>query len=69
LDGDADAQGSATVMLSLRWLLTGVLLLQTGITPAALGNRIASHQPYQLFLAQARTWLPAVYVAADKPDG
>jgi hypothetical protein len=60
LDGD-NAEEWATLLVSLRWLLTGTLLLQTGVSPATLGKRITTYQPYQLFLAQARTWLPAVY--------
>jgi hypothetical protein len=58
---EATAEESVAVLLSLRWLLTGTLLLLTGISPAALGDRIGNHEPYQLFLAQARTWLPTVY--------
>jgi len=50
-----------TVAASLRWLLTGVLLLQTGLAPDALGRRLEQHEPYQLFRHQARSWLPAVY--------
>lgn len=50
-----------TVAASLRWLLTGVLLLQTGLAPDALGRRLEQHEPYQLFRQQARSWLPAVY--------
>lgn len=56
-----DAEESIAVLLSLRWLLTGLLLLQVGIEPTALGDRFKGHQAYQLFLAQARTWLPSVY--------
>jgi hypothetical protein len=51
----------AALLLSLRWLLTGTHLLQTGISPTVLGTRIAAHQRYQMFLLQARTWLPEVY--------
>jgi ApeA N-terminal domain 1 len=61
LDDDIDAQEYAALLLSLGWLLTGLLLLQTGIRPTALGNRLRSYEPYQLFLSQARALLPAVY--------
>jgi len=46
---------------SLRWLLTGVLLLQSGLEPETLACRLRQHQPYNLFLQQARQWLPKVY--------
>ena len=72
-----NAEESIALLLSLRWLLTGLLLLQTGIDPTALGRRFEDHESYQLFLAQARTWLPASVmearghlgrVAADRRD-
>lgn len=49
------------VVYSLRWLLTAVLLLRTGVPPETLRARLQAHQPYQLFLEQARHWLPEVY--------
>ncbi len=55
------ADESIAVFLSLQWLLTGMLLLQTGISPSQLGSRLTNHEPYRLFLDQVRTWLPAVY--------
>jgi hypothetical protein len=48
---------------SLRWLLAGVLLLQTGVPPDELAARIEDHQPYILFRQQAREWLPRVFAA------
>ncbi len=62
------AEESIAVLLSLRWLLTGLLLLQTSIAPATLGHRFNGHESYQLFLAQARTWLPAVYDTSESPQ-
>ena len=59
-----NAEESIAVLLSLQWLLTGLLLLQTGVDPDALGRRFSEHEGYQLFLAQARIWLPAVYDAS-----
>jgi hypothetical protein len=53
LDED-HAEEWAALLLSLRWHLTGTLLLQTGISPAALGTRIAPYQAYKMFLLQAR---------------
>jgi hypothetical protein len=44
-----------TRVIPLR-LLTGLLLLQTGIDTTAFGRRFEDHESYQLFLAQARTW-------------
>jgi hypothetical protein len=61
------AEESIAVLLSLQWLLTGLLLLQTGVAPAALGRHFTSHEGYQLFLAQARMWLPAVYNTTTNP--
>lgn len=52
-----------SVLQSLRWVLTGLLLLQTGLPPADLAARIEAHQPYILFRQQAREWLPRVFEA------
>jgi hypothetical protein len=62
-----NAEESIAVLQSLRWLLTGLLLLQVGIDPIALGNCFKDYENYQLFLAQARIWLPAVYVPTKSP--
>lgn len=51
----------AAVRESLRWLLTGLLLLQTGLPPAELATRLKDHQPYVFFLLQARNRLPGVF--------
>jgi hypothetical protein len=59
--GPDNSEESIAVLQSLRWLLTGLLLLQTGVDPVTLGNRFKDHESYQLFLEQARIWLPAVY--------
>ncbi len=58
-DGDFDRY--LTVALSLRWLLTGVLLLQADIGEQVLNSALKSHEPYQRFLADARKWQPHVY--------
>lgn len=50
------------VIGSLRWLLTAVLLLETGLPADTLADRFAHHQRYLLFLRQARKWHPGVYV-------
>lgn len=48
---------------SLRWLLTGLLLLRTGLPPDELAARVEKHQPYMLFRRQAHEWLPWVFEA------
>jgi len=55
------AQAYLTLLISLRWVLTGVLLMEAGIPADLLAGRLANHQPYQTFLDQARDWLPHVY--------
>jgi ApeA N-terminal domain 1 len=59
--GEDNADEWIALLLSMQWLLKGTLLLQTGINEDALGALIGSHHTYQLFLTQARTWLPTVY--------
>ena len=63
-----NAEESIAVLQSLRWLLTGLLLRQTGIDPATLSRRLDTYESYQLFLEQARTWLPAVYDTTESPQ-
>lgn len=50
-----------SVRESLRWLLTGLLLLRTGLSPEELAARVESHQPYVLFRHQVRAWLPRIF--------
>ena len=50
-----------TVTGSLRWLLTAVLLLETGLPAALLATQFGQHQPYLFFLRQAKEWQPQVY--------
>lgn len=59
--GEDNADEWIALLLSIQWLLRGTLLLKTGINEDALGTLIDNHHAYQLFLTQARTWLPAVY--------
>ena len=66
LDED-NVEEAMTVLQSLRWLLTGLLLLQTGIGPATLGRLLGAYEGYQTFLEQARVWLPAVYETPAEP--
>ncbi len=50
-----------TVTGSLRWLLTAVLLLETGLPAELLATQFGQHQPYLFFLRQAKEWQPQVY--------
>lgn len=60
---DKDIDDRLTVALSLRWLLTGVLLLQANIEPLLLRNRFVDHEPFQRFLADAQVWRPDIYTS------
>ena len=70
-DGDNEEWQEYLVLLrTLRWVLTGALLLQTGIEPGRLSERLQQHEPYQFLLRQARQWLPDLYSALTQlPDG
>jgi hypothetical protein len=46
---------------SLRWVLTGLLLLQTGLPHDELAARVDHHEPYRLFRRQACAWQPEVF--------
>jgi hypothetical protein len=58
---DRDVDDRLTVAFSLRWLLTAVLLLQSGIDASVLRTRLAAHEQYQRFLADAQVWCPRIY--------
>lgn len=62
-DDDREWQEYLVLLRSLRWVLTGALLLQAGLDPARLRERLQQHQPYQFLLRQARQWLPDLYPA------
>lgn len=49
------------VVLSLRWVLTGILLLQTGVAPEVLANRFMQDAGYVTCLRQIERYLPDVY--------
>jgi len=53
--------------LSLRWLLTGLLLLQADIAPEKLVERFTNYSEYQMFLTQAREWQPGIYGEVGEP--
>ena len=61
----ADMDEHLVLMLSLRWFLATLLLLEAGVDPSLLQLRLGEHQPYLHFLRQARRWLPDVYREAS----
>jgi ApeA N-terminal domain 1 len=67
--GEGNADEWTALLLSMQWLLTGTLLLKTGVSPDKLGALIGNFRPYQLFLTQARTWLPDVYDTRETSTG
>jgi hypothetical protein len=54
--------GYATLEESLRWLLTGRLLLELGIPADKLAEKFSAHERYQRFLRNAKRDLPAIYM-------
>ena len=58
---DEDFDRYLTVAFSLRWLLTGVLLLQADLSAKKLTASFEGHEPYQRFLADAIKWQPRIY--------
>ena len=57
-----------TVMASLQWVLRLVLLRETGLDDFTLAQRIAQHDPFRLFIEQARQWAPRVYPPSTAHD-
>jgi hypothetical protein len=57
----ADRDKYLGVIQSLRWVLVGVLLLQTGIDPNHLAEKVEQYRPFTYFLSQAAIFLPDVY--------
>lgn len=55
-----------TVTGSLQWLLTAVLLLETGVPAGSLAEQFGQHQPYLSFLREAQAWVPRVYTPAEE---
>jgi hypothetical protein len=50
-----------TTASSLRWLLTGLLLLQADIPPQVLAERFEAYEQYNNFLSSAAEWQPDIY--------
>jgi hypothetical protein len=67
-DDDREWQEYLVLLRSLRWVLTGALLLQAGLDPERLRERLQQHQPYQFLLRQARQWLPDLYPASSPAE-
>jgi hypothetical protein len=64
-----DWQEYLVLLRTLRWVLTGALLLQTGIESGRLRERLQQHEPYWFLLQQAQQWLPDLYSAStQEPD-
>jgi hypothetical protein len=61
---DQEADNRLVVALSLRWLLTAVLLLESGVDVSVLRARLAAHEQYQRFLADAEVWCPKIFPAS-----
>lgn len=59
--GDDAWREYLVLLRSLRWLLTGLLLLEAGVASATLAQRLEQHQPYLHLRRQARCWLPGLY--------
>ena len=61
---DVEWQEHLVLLRSLRWLLTALLLLEAGIAPATLADRLRQHPSYLQFRRHADQQLPAVYPGA-----
>ncbi|MEV7968684.1 HEPN domain-containing protein [Sphaerisporangium sp. NPDC088356] len=49
------------LLRTLYWVLVAALLLQTGVEPSQLKERVQTYDPYSTLLRQARRWIPAIY--------
>jgi hypothetical protein len=65
---DDDVDRRLAVVFSLRWLLTGLLLLQAEVAPTVLATRLQHHEQYQRFLADAAVWQPKIYDGTARQD-
>jgi hypothetical protein len=66
-EDDAEWQEYLILLRTLRWVLTGVLLLHTGLDAERLRGRLQQHEPYRFLLRQAREWLPNLYPGPPPP--
>lgn len=61
-DGDDNEWREYVVLLrTLRWVLTGALLLQCGLDRERLATKLRGYEPYRHLLRQARRWLPNLF--------
>lgn len=51
-------QEHLVLLRTRRWVLITPLLSRAGVNPAALAERLQSHEPYRFQLRQARHWTP-----------
>ncbi|WP_433242550.1 HEPN domain-containing protein [Streptosporangium sp. CA-135522] len=63
---DAEWKEQAILLRTLYWVLTAALLLQAGVEPSRLGERIENYDLYRTLLRQARQWLPEIYMVQRK---
>lgn len=57
------------LLRTLRWVLVTALLSRVGVDPAALAERLQSHEPYRFQLRQARHWTPDLFPAPPTDPG
>lgn len=58
---EEDVDRYLTVALSMQWLLRALMLAEAGFPSELLARRMNAHDPFSLFLEQARTWQPTIY--------
>jgi hypothetical protein len=58
---DQDADNRLAVAFSLRWMLTAILLLESGVDASVLRTRLSAHEQYQRFLADAQVGCPRIF--------
>ena len=47
--------------MSLRWLLTGLLLLEAGVSEEVIRRRMVEHAAFRKAWLQMKTWLPDIF--------
>jgi hypothetical protein len=64
--GDSDIDAYLTTTESLRWLLTGILMLEAGIDSTLLNSRFNEYDQYHgVFFKFAKLWKPEIYGSPD----
>lgn len=62
--GTEEWQEYLVLLRTLRWVLIAALLSRVGVDPAALAERLRTHEPYRFQLRQARRWTRDLFPAA-----